>query len=164
MYILPEKLPKTQRTQSKTIPSLAFQVSPNPAVPTISPSFPKLSRQTNSGKELSPNKKMASASHISRSGHGRAIRRRPTILCLIHISQCSHFRSGTHRSPRLQDQLSTETSSRSFDTCPSRPQCRTLGRPTPDKWRLVPQDRSGDCYAVCRSTPGISEDVCQDVR
>ena len=152
-------------TQSKTtIPALTFQVSPNPAPPTIRSSFPKLSGKTNSSKDLSSNEKMASTSHLSCSGHGCAIRHRQTVLCLCHKPQCSHFRFRSPRSPRLQDQLSTQSSSRPFHTCSSRSQCRTPGRPPPNKWRLVPQDRSSDCHAICRFTSGIPEDVCQNVR
>ena len=165
MCTLPEKCQTSRYTQStKTIPSLTIQVSPNPAVPTVRSSFPKLSRQTNSSKEFSSIEKMASTSHLSRSGNWCAVRYRQTVLRLFYDPQCSHFRVRSHRSPRLQDQLSTQSSSRSLHTRSARSQCRTPGRPSPVKWRLVPQDWSGDCHAVCRSAPRIPENVCQDVR
>ncbi len=165
MCTFPENFQTLQYTQSKTtIPSLTFQISSNPAISTICSSFSKLAGQANSSKELSSNEKMVSTSYISRSGHRCSVRRRQTVLCLCHKPQCSLFRSRSHRCYRLQNQLSTEPSTRSLDPCPPCSQCRTPGRSSPVEWRFVPQDRSGDCHAVCRFTPRIPENVCQDVR
>ncbi len=165
MCTVPEKSQPLEYIQAKkTIPSLAFQISTITTIPTLYSSFPELSRQTYSGKELSSNETMDSTSCISCSRHGSAVQRRQTVLCLFDNPQCSHFRSGARRSPGLQNQLSTKSSSRSIHTCPSRSQCRTPGRPSPDKWRPLPQDRSGDRNAVGPLTPRVPEDVCQDVR